>query len=203
MNWDTWQFQEEKEQITAISKDLAHLAMTPEEGIEAFDRILSGGTVDQVILSTTDLSARIDHWRKARRSAQASTEDTSLPLHPRPQLRSSYVAPSSELERAITNVWQRAFGVEQIGVHDNFFDLGGDSLIAVRVISQLNKELSTDISVVSLYEGLTISSLVELLSPANRDKPSPRFEVDILEEKALQRKRYQEKQRLRRRETVA
>jgi acyl transferase domain-containing protein/acyl carrier protein len=206
VNWDAWQFADEegKEHITAFSADLAQLAMTPEEGVEAFRRILSLSATSQIVLSTGDLQTRIIQWIAPRsfRGPASSTQAKPLSsLHPRPKLQTPYVAPSNDLERAIASLWQRALGIEKVGVLDNFFDLGGDSLIAIQAISHLKKELNMEIPVVSLYEGLTVRSLAELLSRDQDEAESPQgsiTQVGERGERVLRRKRYQQEQRSKR-----
>jgi amino acid adenylation domain-containing protein len=78
--------------------------------------------------------------------------------------RARYVAPRSELERAIAAVWRDVLQVPRIGMDDNFFDLGGHSLVALRIHSLLKKQLQRDLSMVTLFEHPTISSLAEHLS---------------------------------------
>jgi peptidoglycan hydrolase-like protein with peptidoglycan-binding domain len=100
--------------------------------------------------------------------------------------------------RAAVQSWQRALGLEQIGVHDNFFDLGGESFAAVQVISKLKQELGMEIPAVSLYEALTVRSLVDLLSStraAARANEQTLAQVEEREEKASRRKQYQQMQR--------
>jgi acyl carrier protein len=62
------------------------------------------------------------------------------PEHTRATGRSQIVAPSTAMERIIAQVWREALGVEQIGVHDNFFDLGGHSLLAVQIMAQIEQQ---------------------------------------------------------------
>src|SRR6185437_5127550 len=57
----------------------------------------------------------------------------------------TFVPPSTEIERTIAAVWQKALGLERIGRHENFFDLGGHSLLAVEVIQKLQQELNCQI----------------------------------------------------------
>lgn len=52
-----------------------------------------------------------------------------------------YVAPRTEMEKAIAQVWSEVLGVERVGAHDNFFDIGGHSLLSVRVITKLDKKI--------------------------------------------------------------
>lgn len=62
------------------------------------------------------------------------------PTQDRPAER-TYVAPRTELERMLVDIWSRVLGVEHVGTHDNFFDLGGSSLSSLRIIALLNEAL--------------------------------------------------------------
>jgi acyl carrier protein len=88
----------------------------------------------------------------------------------RPELEEIYVAPRSELERGITDVWQEALKVEKVGVHDNFFNLGGHSLLIVQVNSRLHEMLRVDVSLIDMFKYPTVSALAEYLS---RESPAP------------------------------
>ena len=77
---------------------------------------------------------------------------------------SSYVPPQTELERTIAGVWQRMFGVPQVGSEDNFFDLGGTSLLLVQMHQQLQEALNTEFPVVTLFKHRTVRSLARELS---------------------------------------
>ncbi len=161
--------------VTALSAGLARLAMTPAEGGEAFRRILAAATSELVTISTADLAERraaASTRAAAREAAAAGAASTAgaggVPTerHARPPLPTPYVAPETELEAAIAEVWQRTFGFEQVGVHDNFFEIGGDSFLAVRMASELKQALAMEIPVAKLYQGLTIRALAQLLAPA-------------------------------------
>jgi phthiocerol/phenolphthiocerol synthesis type-I polyketide synthase E len=163
LGWDVWEFEGETDQITAVRDDLAGLAMSPREGEEAFHRAAAVAGLDRVLVSTTDLTARIE--QAGRRIGALRGRATAAPAagHPRPNLPVPYVAPASDLERRIAEVWKRTLGFEQIGVQDNFFELGGDSFVAVQVVSRLQDELGIELPVARLYQGLTVRSLAALL----------------------------------------
>ncbi|MFN8517202.1 MAG: beta-ketoacyl synthase N-terminal-like domain-containing protein, partial [Chloroflexia bacterium] len=72
--------------------------------------------------------------------------------------------PRTELERMIADVWRRVLRVERVGVHDNFFDLGGHSLLLIQVHQQLRAAVRDDLSVVDLFANPTIASLAAFLS---------------------------------------
>jgi non-ribosomal peptide synthetase component F len=75
-------------------------------------------------------------------------------------------APASELERTLVQLWQRILNVPTAGLDDNFFDLGGDSLLLVAVHSNLQKTLKTEIPVTDLFEVPPIRKLAEHLGEA-------------------------------------
>ncbi len=61
-----------------------------------------------------------------------------------------YIAPRTELEMNIAEQFARVLGVAQIGIHANFFNSGGDSLRAIRLVSNLNRKLDANISLADL-----------------------------------------------------
>jgi acyl-CoA synthetase (AMP-forming)/AMP-acid ligase II/acyl carrier protein len=75
----------------------------------------------------------------------------------------TYVAPETDLEKTIALIWKRVLQLEKIGVNDNFFDLGGNSLSIIQVGSQLKESMGTEISVVTLFTYPTVRSLGEHL----------------------------------------
>jgi phthiocerol/phenolphthiocerol synthesis type-I polyketide synthase E len=135
------------------------------EGVEAFRRALASPS-PWVVVSTHDLASRLE--RNASSLVLEELERAQAPRdsHPRPMLANAYAPPQSDVERRIAAVWQELLGIDQVGLHDNFFDLGGNSLMAIRIISRLKAELGVDVSEVSLFEGPTVALLARLLAPA-------------------------------------
>ena len=87
----------------------------------------------------------------------------ALPL---PENKSTTVAhpPNSAIEREIAAIWQKALNIDQIGIDDNFFDLGGHSLLLLEVNQALRKSLQRDLSIVEMFQNPTIASLVQYLT---------------------------------------
>ncbi len=143
------------------------MGMTSAEGVEAFRRALAAfcGASPWLIVSTHDFAARLERNVASHVLLELERAQAPRASHPRPALANSYVAPRSDAERRIAAVWAELLGIEQIGIHDNFFDLGGNSLMAIRIISRLKAELGVDVSEVSIFEGPTIASLALLLEP--------------------------------------
>src|SRR5271165_1991035 len=98
---------------------------------------------------------------------------------PRPDLRSlnpaEFVAPSTQMEKAVAGIWRQALGVERVGLHENFFDLGGHSLLAVRVIGQINKTLKVNLNVPVFFQNPTIEGLARALERRRIVGPGPQL----------------------------
>jgi aspartate racemase len=78
-------------------------------------------------------------------------------------LGSNYIAPRSEAEKKISAIWQDTLGVEKVGVHDNFFDLGGHSMLMAEIFSKLEGAFKKELSMAELFEYPTVSSLAAFL----------------------------------------
>jgi len=78
-------------------------------------------------------------------------------------LRNSYVAPRDDMEQKMINIWQKVFKINQIGIHDNFFSLGGNSLVGTQIITQLRKICKIDISLSILFQNPTVAELSSVL----------------------------------------
>ena len=102
-------------------------------------------------------------------SANGKVDRRALPVQDSllQQLEVSYVAPETDIEKIITGIWQNLLEVEKVGVNDNFFDLGGNSLIITKAYSELKKKLPKEtelILLVDLFDCSTIKSLSKKLS---------------------------------------
>jgi len=199
LDWDLWSFETGEDEITGVRSDLADLAMSPREGEEAFRRALASGVAGRLLVSTTDLAARAARQSRRIDAHRRRSEDPEQ-LHPRPALAVPYMAPEGDLEERIAAVWRTALGFEQIGVLDNFFDLGGDSFVAIQVTAKLRDALGVDLPAAKLYQGLTVRSLAELLS-ADQEAVTAALGEQLEERRASmdRRRRFQERRRSRRR----
>ncbi|WP_460202333.1 amino acid adenylation domain-containing protein [Scytonema sp. NUACC21] len=94
-----------------------------------------------------------------------------VPDGDRPELEEVYIAPRSEMERAIANIWQEVLHLEKVGVNDNFFDLGGHSLLIVQVHSKLQQNLHQNLTIVEIFQNPTIKSLAQYLNQKPEEQP--------------------------------
>jgi len=94
-------------------------------------------------------------------------DDPAAPgIHDRPRLVNPYVAPRDEVELAVAAIWRRALGIEQIGVDDNFLELGGDSLTGLQVAHALQERWSLGGRAFSLYETPTVAAIARFIGVA-------------------------------------
>jgi amino acid adenylation domain-containing protein len=90
----------------------------------------------------------------------------------RPSLRTPYVAPATELERAVAGLWERLLGIGGIGLHDNFFELGGHSLLGTALVNLAREVLGTDLPLQALFETPTVAGMTAAVSAARGQAPS-------------------------------
>jgi amino acid adenylation domain-containing protein len=83
------------------------------------------------------------------------------------EAKADFVSPRSELEKQIAAIWQKVLGVEKVGSLDNFFDLGGHSILMAQVFDQLRQVVHREVAMVELFEHPTISALARHLSREN------------------------------------
>ncbi|MDQ6675548.1 MAG: SDR family NAD(P)-dependent oxidoreductase [Chloroflexota bacterium] len=178
VDWDLWQVGAADGLPSGAS--LAELAMAPDDGVRAFEQALSS-RAPHLVQSSVDLDLRLRQWVLL----ESLGGDTGLRIaHARPSLETEFVPANNEVHKRIAAIWQAALGIDRVGVHDNFFDLGGNSLIGLQVVARVQRELKLPISVLTLFEAPTISSLAKKLQP----EASPRQE---LAEQALAERRKQ------------
>ena len=77
----------------------------------------------------------------------------------RPELEQAFVAPQNDFENSIATVWRDALHLDKVGIHDNFFDLGGHSLLLVQLHSHVQKLVGRDLSLIEMFEHPTVSFL--------------------------------------------
>ncbi|MEG4394820.1 amino acid adenylation domain-containing protein [Microcoleus sp. BROC3] len=113
-----------------------------------------------------------------------------------PQLETTYIAPQTEIEQAIATVWQQVLHLEKVGVDDNFFDLGGHSLLMAQAHSKLREAIDRDVSMMEMFKYPTISSLAKYLSEDPEEKSSVGQTREHIKKQKEAINRQKQKQRL-------
>ena len=88
-----------------------------------------------------------------------------------------YVAPRTRTEEELAKMWQELLGPSQVGIHDNFFQSGGHSLLAVRLLSRIHDCFGVDLSLASIFQSPTIAGLESEIQKASRDVTQPVLEL--------------------------
>lgn len=138
--------------------------MMPREGVIAFSRVIDNN-LPQVFISPYDLIGLLKSVNKHgfvtsgdETSGQKAKQPLSRLQH---QLTSDYVAPGNQLERKIAEIWQDVFGFENIGIHDNFFEMGGDSLLAAVFAGRFKELFGEIVHVTVMFDAPTIAELAQ------------------------------------------
>jgi acyl transferase domain-containing protein/acyl carrier protein len=159
LNWDMW-----------AEAGMAHDADLPADLRELQRHLLVDAlTTEQATRAFTDCLADGARQALVVRAGSAGPDGLTLPgtggftapttRHPRPDLATAYVAPRDELEEQLAEVWQALLGLDRVGVHDDFVQLGGHSLMAAQLIAQLRNRFGVEVPVRVLFEGGTIADL--------------------------------------------
>lgn len=146
-------------------------AIRPEEGVEAFARIMAQPATVQVVASSVDVERWDRQLREQTEAAVSGEARGGSEGFSRPSLSSDYVAPSSKMELALAEIWADLVGVRQVGVLDDFFELGGNSLVAVRLFADIKRRFKVSLPLSSLFEAPTIRKLAQLIE--GRLAPQP------------------------------
>ncbi|HEY5029336.1 MAG TPA: amino acid adenylation domain-containing protein, partial [Candidatus Angelobacter sp.] len=177
INWDVW---EEPDDASVPAAKSAPTGIRPNEAVEVLRRLLRAKPGPQAIISTRDLA-----W--ARRKKVASVEEAAgvaERVYARPNLDSPIEPPSNATETMLVRIWTEVLGVAPIGIHDDFFELGGDSLIGLKMTAR-SRDLGVHVSMDQLFRHPTIQALaaaieqVELaekipaIARVPRDRPIP------------------------------
>jgi acyl carrier protein len=85
------------------------------------------------------------------------------PGNARPEIDTPLITPRTSLERDLAKIWGNILSLDQVGVHDNFFDLGGNSLAAIRVVSRVIQTFRVDLSPKALFDSPTVADMAVVI----------------------------------------
>jgi acyl carrier protein len=97
------------------------------------------------------------------RSPNGKVDRAALPVPSgdRPDLADEFVAPRDPGEELIAEIWGEVLGLDRVGVYDNFFDAGGQSLLATRVVARMNTLFDIELPLADLFDRPTVAGLAE------------------------------------------
>jgi acyl transferase domain-containing protein len=163
ISWDAWRevgMAADTQVSAALAQDRKRalaLGLTNEEGADVFARAVHGG-LRHVYVSTHDLEAR---RRAAAAPPEQAVEAPATETHARPALATAYAAPETDLQRTIAGVVQHLLGIDRVGLHDNFFDLGFDSLLSHRLVARLKQETKIALPINAVLESPSVGELAK------------------------------------------
>lgn len=187
VDWGEWQWDRWTADLIAdpevrqrLRRSREIYGLTFEEGFEALRRILASG-LPQVVVSTHRLDAAVEapHSLSDVVGELDGLSRTRNPAeHPRPALGTPYVAPQSEAEERLAALWEELLGVLPIGVRDNFFQLGGHSLLGLQLVSRIHSSFGVELPLRTLFEAPTVEELAAALETAG-DRPASRLVPEL------------------------
>lgn len=96
--------------------------------------------------------------------------------------RTTYVAPNNPTQQKMVAIWENVTGAEKLGITHNFFEIGGNSIMATQLVSRINKEMNQEITITMLFENPDIESLSEVAKPfEQQDSTAGELEIETLE----------------------
>jgi hypothetical protein len=170
VNWDTWGNVGMAIQ-TELPAALAHFredrlkhAIASAEAVDVFDRVLFS-PMCQVLVSTRDFVRLQRLTRQAIAALRDSGENPgpikNVNIHSRTDSLDDFVPAGDEIESFIVGTWQELLGVEPIGIHDDFFKLGGHSLLGTQVLARVRERFKINLSLRIIFEATTPAELAQ------------------------------------------
>ena len=178
--WGQWQHDDWQtaQTGTVLAKQLDYrkrYGFTVEAGYALLERLIGGahgGVGGSVVAPRQPLAQARREWASlndldAMLDAASAASGSTSTRFPRPQLRTDYAAPRSTQEAAIADTWGEFLGIDRVGVHDPFFDLGGTSLVGMAMITTLERLLDRRILPATLFAHPTVAQFSAALEGAD------------------------------------
>ncbi|MCP4001960.1 MAG: non-ribosomal peptide synthetase, partial [Gammaproteobacteria bacterium] len=103
-------------------------------------------------------------------TANGKLDRKALPAPEMQENETAYIAPRNEIEQQLAAMWSELLGIDQVGIEDDFFALGGHSLVAMQVVSQIMQAMGVQLPLEVLFDAPTIASLAESVNKSTNDK---------------------------------
>lgn len=164
-NWDGWPNENSSNsEELGPSSSISFFSMTLNEAEQIFRRVTTMPQIaSQISVSSGSLHQRLNKWDQKSASGTVLEKEMELDNDSgsgnRPNLATAYEPVSTETEKELKFIWSKLLGVKPIGIHDNFFELNGDSLLGTQLISKINQKFNLHLPLRSLFEDLTIAKM--------------------------------------------
>jgi acyl carrier protein len=135
--------------------------ITLEEGATAFRRALASGLSQLIVAPETGKPLAPPDLRADADPPLESTRATSGGFFSRPDLPQPFSPPADDVQRAVAAIWTELLGIEPIGIDDDFFALGGHSLMAIRVLAGIWRDFAVEMSLAEFFDRPTVALLAD------------------------------------------
>ena len=135
-----------------LSSAAAHICLR--DAVDVTCQLLDHSADPLIIVSALDLATRLRALREARVAKRAAEAPVST-REPRPRLATPYVAPRSDMEARLVELWEETLAIAGIGVEDDLFDLNGDSLNAMSILSRVEELFGVEVPLRKFMSGKT------------------------------------------------
>ncbi|MFF5333359.1 SDR family oxidoreductase [Streptomyces sp. NPDC013181] len=171
--WDVWQHhQDEKRALSAIGRSMDDKAIQPDEGLETIRRLLTLRDVSHVAVSTWDIDHRLDQWVRDERIAR--------PVAGVAAAATDADAAAGDLTDQVARLVRDALGSEDMPLDGDIFEYGGDSLLIVRLLSNVREQFSVEVSLADVLGDPTPRALAGLVDDRLRAAAATDDEVALL-----------------------
>ncbi|HEX8694827.1 MAG TPA: beta-ketoacyl synthase N-terminal-like domain-containing protein [Longimicrobium sp.] len=154
--WDRWR----------VDGEPAGRGIDPGEGARAFERLFALAAEPRVAVSPRDPGAPPVGGLAPRAAPAPASAPAEAAFHPRPALDSDYHAPAGAAEEILVDAWRELLGIAEIGVHDDFFQLGGHSLLGMQLISRVRETFGVELPLRAIFHAPTVAGMAALIDEA-------------------------------------
>lgn len=141
------------------------VALNPTEGIEALSRLLHQQS-SSVFVTPQDLTHLVQlqtQWNPDDLLDSLLEAESNQPKKSREGIHTAYIAPQTQLQRVLVELWEQALGIAPLGLQDNFYELGGDSLMSLGLLHRMEQKLSLSIPMTLLLDHPILGDLSQYL----------------------------------------
>ncbi|WP_052809538.1 type I polyketide synthase [Streptomonospora alba] len=191
INWDVWQGSGMAYDATGPKvlqqlklADFTHRGILPEQGVDAFRRVLDSGLPQVYVTSSNYLDMLDDRNRDLSQVYLEEVEHhgDQQQRQARPELNTEYTEPRTTTEQMLAEIWRGLLGIERIGANDDFFQLGGDSLLGSQIVTRVRNSLGVHLLSRMIYEHPTIEELAKVVDDALISSAGPEAIAEAIEQ---------------------
>jgi phthiocerol/phenolphthiocerol synthesis type-I polyketide synthase E len=162
VNYDGLNFEENQKEGLLTSSNI----------IEVFERILSIENIPQIIISTSSLDKRLSKWVGQLETNPAENFENSIEIaseeFDRSGLTNKYTKPDTPVEKKLSELFEEFFGYKDIGIEDDFFELGGNSLMAITLSNRIYKLFNVELAIEDFFVKPNIKELAKEIDMVNK-----------------------------------